>query len=65
MVKKAASPAHRLDQVGEEIRRLRRSRGMAIRDLAEKIDRSVGLVSQIERGISRPSLKDLYAISVG
>lgn len=65
MVRKAASPAHRLDQVGEEIRRLRRSRGMAIRDLAEKIDRSVGFVSQIERGISRPSLKDLYAISVG
>lgn len=54
-----------LDQVGEEIRRLRRSRGMALADLAGKIGRSVGFVSQIERGLSRPTLKDLYAISKG
>jgi transcriptional regulator with XRE-family HTH domain len=56
---------HQLDQVGEEIRRLRRSRGISIAELAQRIDRSVGFVSQIERGRSRPSLKDLYAISVG
>src|SRR3546814_6530860 len=53
-----------LDQVGEEILRLRRSRGMSITDLAKNIGRSVGFVSQIERGMSKPSVKDLYAISI-
>ena len=54
-----------IDAVGDEIRRLRRSRGVSISELAAKIGRSVGFVSQIERGMSKPSLKDLYAISVG
>lgn len=54
-----------IDAVGDEIRRLRRSRGMSISELATKIGRSVGYVSQIERGMSKPSVKDLYAISVG
>jgi transcriptional regulator with XRE-family HTH domain len=54
-----------VDQVGEEIRRLRRSRGMSIAQLAQRIGRSIGFVSQIERGMSRPTVKDLYAISVG
>ena len=53
-----------IDAICLEIRRLRRSRRMSLAELAAKIDRSVGFVSQIERGLSRPSLKDLYAISV-
>src|SRR3546814_11501415 len=61
---KQAADDHPLDQVGEEIRRLRRSRGMSITDLAKKIGRSVGFVSQIERGMSKPSVKDLSAISI-
>src|SRR3546814_5798793 len=61
---KQAADDHPLDQVGEEIRRRRRSRGMSITDLAKKIGRSVGFVIQIERGMSKPSGKDLYAISI-
>jgi transcriptional regulator with XRE-family HTH domain len=61
----SAEQPDRLDELGEEIRRLRRSRGLSITQLADRISRSVGFVSQIERGLSKPSLKDLYAISVG
>ncbi|WP_053076705.1 helix-turn-helix domain-containing protein [Caenimonas sp. SL110] len=56
--------SHAVDRVGEEIRQLRRSRGLSIAELAHRINRSVGFLSQIERGQSKPSLKDLYAISV-
>ena len=56
--------AEHLDSIGEEVRYLRRSRGVTIQALAERTGRSVGFISQIERGVSKPSLKDLYAISV-
>ncbi len=38
--------------VGEQIRDLRKAKGMTITELAERIGRSVGYVSQIERNIS-------------
>src|SRR3546814_11026842 len=62
---KQAADDHPLDQVGEEIRRLRRSRGMSITDLAKKIGRSVGFVSQIDRGMSKPSVKRSEESRVG
>ncbi|WJF89633.1 XRE family transcriptional regulator [Paraburkholderia bonniea] len=49
--------------IGEDIRGLRKSRRMTINQLASALDRSVGYVSQIERGLSTPTLKDVYAIS--
>jgi transcriptional regulator with XRE-family HTH domain len=53
-----------LGRIGTEIKHLRRSRGLKLTELAARIGRSVGFMSQVERGLSRPSLKDLYAISV-
>ena len=50
-------------QVSKDIRSLRKLRGLSLTSLAQKINRSVGWLSQIERGISRPSLDDLKAIS--
>lgn len=38
--------------VGDQIRDLRKAKGMTITQLAEAIDRSVGYVSQVERNIS-------------
>ena len=35
----------------------------ALKELADKIDRSVGFLSQVERGLSRPTVADLTAIS--
>ncbi|AYC32997.1 XRE family transcriptional regulator [Pseudomonas cavernae] len=50
-------------RVGEAIRELRKSRNLTISQLAKALDRSAGHVSQIERGLSQPTLKDLYAVS--
>ncbi|WP_204280716.1 helix-turn-helix domain-containing protein, partial [Serratia marcescens] len=50
-----AQTPHVLANLGEEIRRLRRSRGLRVTELAARIDRSVGFVSQIERGLSKPA----------
>ena len=49
--------------VGADIRALRKSRAFTLVELAEALDRSVGFVSQIERGISEPSIQDLRKIS--
>ncbi|WPE22910.1 XRE family transcriptional regulator [Shinella zoogloeoides] len=50
-----------LDHVGKTLRELRRSRRITIQQLAEGLNRSTGYVSQLERGLSQPTLKDLYA----
>jgi transcriptional regulator with XRE-family HTH domain len=65
-----ASPAEKFDHantnissVGIDIRALRKSRSITLVDFAEKLGRSVGFVSQIERGISEPSIQDLRNIA--
>ncbi|MFS2198806.1 MULTISPECIES: helix-turn-helix domain-containing protein [unclassified Pseudomonas] len=45
------------------IRDLRTRKNVTVRQLASKIDRSIGFISQIERGLSQPSVEDLDAIS--
>ncbi|MDE1165028.1 MAG: XRE family transcriptional regulator [Pseudomonas sp.] len=45
------------------IRDLRKHKNLTLGELAKKIDRSVGFLSQVERGISRPTVADLTAIS--
>jgi len=49
--------------LGQDIRNMRKSRGMTLSELALKISRSVGFISQLERGISSPSIDDLRAIA--
>lgn len=44
------------------IRDLRKHRKVTLNDLAERIGRSVGFLSQVERGLSRPTVADLTAI---
>lgn len=51
------------ERVGREIRLLRKARDMTITDLAEQTRLSQGYLSQIERGISKPSIKALHSIS--
>lgn len=45
------------------IRDLRTRKKVTVRELAAQIDRSIGFISQIERGLSQPSVEDLNAIS--
>lgn len=50
-------------RVGKQIRDLRKAKGITLVDLAEKIKRSVGYISQVERGVSTISIPVLQAIS--
>lgn len=45
--------------VGEDIRSLRKTRGMTLVRLAADVGRSVGWLSQVERGQAAPSVRDL------
>ncbi|MCU1727119.1 XRE family transcriptional regulator [Pseudomonas sp. 7P_10.2_Bac1] len=42
---------------------LRKHKKVTLKQLADKIGRSVGFLSQVERGLSRPTMADLTAIS--
>jgi len=52
-----------ISSVGADIRALRKSRSIKLVDFANALDRSVGFVSQIERGLSEPSIQDLRNIA--
>lgn len=49
--------------LGRDLRGLRKARGITLKELAIKIERSVGFISQIERGLSEPSMTDLRRIA--
>lgn len=49
--------------VGGDIRALRKSRGMTIKDLSSALGRSIGWLSQVERGQTTPSIPDLAEIA--
>ncbi|MGW6355726.1 helix-turn-helix domain-containing protein [Streptomyces sp. NPDC055092] len=49
--------------IGNRIRELRQSRKMTVRDLASHAGVSTGLVSQVERGLTDPSLETLRRLS--
>lgn len=49
--------------VGSDIRALRKGRGLTLEALAEDLGKSVGFLSQVERGLSTPSIDDLRAIA--
>jgi len=46
-----------------DIRALRKARGLTLAETGLKLGRSVGWVSQVERGLSTPSLGDLKALA--
>ena len=43
--------------------RLRRARGWTLSELAKQLDRSVGWLSQVERGVSEPALDDVRIVA--
>jgi len=50
-------------KIGAEIRDLRKARGLTLEDLASRIGRSVGYVSQVERGLSPLTIPNLKSIA--
>lgn len=51
------------DLLAHDLRALRKSRGLTLAEIALKLGRSVGWVSQVERGLSVPSIGDLRAFA--
>ena len=57
------APLRSTGSIGADIRALRRSRSWTLNDLAYRLDRSVGWLSQVERGQSEPALADIRAVA--
>lgn len=54
----------RIDKrLSRDLRALRQARSLTLAQIAERIGRSVGWMSQVERGISMPSLPDLRRLA--
>ncbi len=51
-----------LDAIGERLREERKKAGISQRELARRLDLSPSLISQLENGLSKPSVGTLYAI---
>ena len=49
--------------IGADIRALRRARGLSLAELALRTGRSVGFLSQVERGLSEPAISDLRRLA--
>lgn len=47
------------EAIGRDVRALRKSRGLTLQEVADRIGRSVGYVSQVERGLSSLGVDDL------
>src|SRR4051812_46073365 len=64
MGKVAAKAEPKMDvAVGQRIRDLRRTRAMSLETVAARTDLSIGFLSQIERGLSSPSLRVLATLA--
>ncbi|HEV2450999.1 MAG TPA: XRE family transcriptional regulator [Streptosporangiaceae bacterium] len=50
-------------ELGPRLRQVREQRGLSARELARRIECSPSLISQIERGLSAPSVGMLYALA--
>lgn len=49
--------------LGGALRKLRKSKGLTLAELADRVDSHVGNLSRIERGTAKPSLTLLYRLS--
>lgn len=54
---------HPTQLLAQDLRALRKSRGLTLQEVALALNRSVGWASQVERGISTPAIADLSALA--
>ena len=50
-------------QIGNQVREMRKAKGMTLQQLADRVGRSVGYISQVERGISSVDIQNLHEIA--
>ena len=60
---KRVAPVKSTGQIGADFRALRRARGWTLNELADQLERSVGWLSQVERGVSEPALDDVRTVA--
>lgn len=65
MDKVTYDPADPDQYVGESVRAHRKKLGMSLQQAAERSGLSISMISKIERGVTSPSLRSLYALSRG
>lgn len=54
----------RLDRrLGKKMREVRKAAGLSLQEVAERAELSVGLISQIERGLTSPSIRSLRLLA--
>lgn len=58
----ATEPHGGLDGIGERLRQERVNAGLSQRELARRVGLSASLISQLESGLSKPSVGTLYAL---
>jgi transcriptional regulator with XRE-family HTH domain len=63
MTQAARKPSTDIDTLGDDIRQLRKARGLTLQDLADKTGKSIGFLSQVERNLTKPSVGALQDIS--
>ncbi len=54
-----------MDELGKRIRKVRKRQGLSLRDLASRCKFSASFLSQVERGISLPSIVSFLALCEG
>lgn len=59
----ASGGAPEYRDIGDRLRAARTERGLSLRALAERLGVSPSLISQVERGLARPSVNTLYAMA--
>ncbi len=62
VVQRASTHDETLDGIGDRLREERVRSGMSQRELARRLGLSASMISQIESGMSKPSVGTLYAI---
>ena len=50
--------------VGADLRAVRKARGLTLTELAHRVGRSIGWLSQIERNLRAPGIDDLRRLAI-
>src|SRR5688572_2020292 len=58
-----AEPLSPTQLLAHDLRALRKARGLTLAEIGARLKRSIGWLSQVERGLSVPSLADLRAFA--
>lgn len=58
-----AKSADPMAWLGREIKSLRKAKGLSLQQLGSACGKSIGFLSQVERGMSTPSISDLHQIA--